>query len=522
MTDAIVIGAGPNGLVAANMLADAGWGVVVLEAQPYPGGAVRSGELTVPGFSHDLFSAFYPLAAVSPAIRGLHLEDHGLVWRKAEVPLAHVFGDGRAAAVSLDVSETAESVDRFADGDGDAWRSLVEEWNVVGDAVVETFLGPFPPVGASLRLAGRLRRPHALLEFARTALMPVRRLTAERFCGEGASMLLAGNALHTDLAPESALSGLFGWLLAMLAQTVGFPVPEGGSGALTDALVRRLEAAGGEVRCGAEVRAVTVENGRATGVRLAGGELVAATGGIAADVIAPKLYRSLVGADHLPGRFVRDLDRFDLDHGTLKVDWALSEPIPWTDPVARRAGTVHLGEGMDHLARFSSDLAAARLPADPFILLGQMSRADPTRSPEGTETAWGYTHVPNPIVSPGAVSWEGETVDRLVARVEEEVERRAPGFRATILGRHVQTPVDLEAANANLMGGALNGGTAQLHQQVVFRPTIGRGGPATPVDGLYLASSSAHPGGGVHGACGANAARAMLRAARRRTALRGR
>lgn len=513
--DAIVVGAGPNGLVAANILADAGWEVLVLEAQPEPGGAVRSAELIAPGFVNDRFSAFYPLAAVSPALTRLHLEDHGLTWCKAETPLAHVFDDGRAAVISLDLDQTAASVDRFAAGDGDAWRQLVEEWQQVADPLVAALLGPYPPVAASLRLAARLRRPHAVLALARMALLPVRRLASERFRGVGGAMLLAGNTLHTDLTPDSALGGFYGWLLAMLAQTVGFPVPRGGSGSLTAALVRRLQAAGGTVRCGAEVTAVVVEGGRATGVRLGTGEQILARRGVAADVVASTLYRSLVGTPHLPERLRHDLDQFQLDHGTFKVDWALREPIPWRDQQARSAGTLHLGEGMDHLTAFAADLAAGRLPARPFVLFGQMGRADASRSPGGTETAWAYTHVPNTAVRSDAPHWDRQATDVMLDRIEQQIETRAPGFRDIVLGRHVSTPADLQASNANLVGGAINGGTGQLHQQLVFRPTLGRGGPGTPVPGLFLASSSAHPGGGVHGACGANAARAMLRDRRR-------
>lgn len=515
MSDAVVIGAGPNGLVAANMLADAGWEVLVLEAQPDPGGAVRSAELTLPGFCHDRFSSFYPLAGVSPALRNLDLGSHGLQWCRAEATVAHVFDDGRAAVLWEDATRTAESVDSFAGGDGRAWLELLHEWEELSDPLLAALLGPYPPVGAALRLGARLRRPHRVAEFVRSSLLPVRRFAAERFSGEGAAMLLAGNTLHTDLSPDAVLGGFYGWLLAMLGQTVGFPVPKGGSGSLTAALVNRLRSRGGSLRCSAEVTSIVVRSGRAVGVRLADGEEIPARLGVAADVIAPRLYGSLLDPAELAPSFRRDLARFDLDHGTVKMDWALSEPIPWLDPGARRAGTVHVGDTMDHLTRFSADLAGGLIPEKPFILLGQMGRADASRSPAGTETGWAYTHVPN-TCRPGAPGWDAATTQAIVDRVESAVERRAPGFRDTILARHVYTPPQLEAADANLMGGAINGGTSQLHQQLIFRPTVGKGGPRTPVEGLYLASSSAHPGGGVHGACGANAARAMLRSAPRR------
>jgi phytoene dehydrogenase-like protein len=284
--------------------------------------------------------------------------------------------------------------------------------------------------------------------------------------------------------------------------------------------VRRLESHGGVVRCSARVDRVVVRGGRAVAVRLADGEELGAPGGVVADVVAPTLYRRLVGEEDLPPRVVRDLAGFELDHGTFKVDWALDGAIPWRDPAARAAGTLHLGDGMDHLTRFAADLAAGTLPEDPFVLFGQMNRVDPTRSPAGTETAWAYTHVPNAVTRPGAVIWDESTVARVVDRIEHMVDQRAPGFRDLIVGRHVMTPHDLECADANLLGGSINGGTSQLHQQLVFRPTFGWPGPGTPVRDLWLASASAHPGGGVHGACGANAARALLRRRRVRRTFR--
>jgi phytoene dehydrogenase-like protein len=508
--DAIVVGAGPNGLVGANLLADRGWSVLVLEAQPEPGGAVRSGEVTVPGFCHDLYSAFYPLGAVSPALAALDLESHGLRWRRAPTPLAHVFDDGRAAVIDAEPAVTAASVDEFARGDGEAWLALVDEWRSLERPLVDALLTPFPPIAAVAKTLVRLRRPRRVLEIVRRALLPVRRFAAEHFEGEGATMLLAGYTLHTDLGPDSALGGLFAWLLAMLAQSVGFPVPEGGSGQLTNVLVRRLEARGGQVVTNARVVRVLIRDGRAHGVEIDGGEIHHCSRALLADVLAPTLYRDLVGADHLSRACLADLDRFDLDHGTVKVDWALRGPVPWIDQRAAQAGTVHLGGGMEHLTMFSAELSSGQLPTTPFVLFGQMSTADPTRSPAGTETAWAYTHVPN-TARPGAAPWTDETTRKVVDAIEDAVERRAPGFRDLVLGRHVMSPLDLERTDANLRGGAINGGTAQLHQQLVFRPTLGRAGPQTPIERLYLASSSAHPGGAVHGACGANAARAALR-----------
>lgn len=519
MVDAVVVGAGPNGLVAANHLADAGWSVTVLEAAPEPGGAVRSGELTLPGYRHDLFSAFYPLAAAAPTLRDLRLEEHGLRWCRAPLVLAHALRDGGSVAISTDVDATAASVDRFARGDGDAWREMYRQWTSLRGHFVEALFRPFPPVRPVVRLLAGLG-PTGALRFARHLLLPARRMSEELFAGEGGGLLLGGNALHTDLSPESAGSGLYGWLLCCLAQEHGFPVPEGGAAGLTDALVRRLASRGGTVRCGCTVAQIVVRRGRAVGVRTANGEIVEAGRAVLADVAAPALYGGLVSAADLPGELLDDVGRFQWDMGTVKVDWALDGPIPWLSDECRQAGTVHVADDFDNFTEYAAHVAMRMLPARPFLVVGQQSISDPTRSPPGTETAWAYTHVPRDVhhdaageldVSRGGEAWAEAFADRMEARIEE----RAPGFRARVRGRHVFSPAGLEAADANLAGGAVNGGTSQLHQQLVLRPVPGFGRAETPIAGLYLASAAAHPGGGVHGGAGANAARAALLPARR-------
>jgi phytoene dehydrogenase-like protein len=517
--DAIVIGSGPNGLVAANTLVDAGWDVLTLEAQPVPGGTVRTGQITIPGFEHDLFSAFYPLGAASPAFARLHLEDHGLHWLRAPIALAHPTPDGNCAVIEPERERTAASLEAYAPGDGTGWHQLMARWDEMGDDIIQTLLSPFPPVRAGARLASRIGIK-GLLELGRTGISPVRLLAEEHFRGEGGPLLLAGNALHADLSPETAGSGLFGWMMCALAQTVGFPVPQGGAGSLTAALVTRLGRAGGQLRCDERVDQVVVRNGRSVGVRTAGGEEVSARYAILADVDAPQLYRDLLSETPLPTTLRADLARFQWDAGTVKVDWALGAPIPWSAPEARLAGTVHLADSMDHLTRWSADLATHTLPARPFMLFGQQSMTDPTRQPPGTETAWAYTHVPRQINhdAGGEISgkWDGDDEEAIAERLENRVEEFAPGFRSSIRGRHVYTPPKFEMNDANLNGGAINGGTSQLHQQLIFRPIPGMGRAGTFVTGLYLASASAHPGGGVHGACGANAARAALAAQRLR------
>ena len=514
MTDAVVIGAGPNGLVGANLLADAGWDVVVLEAEQEPGGAVRSASVTAPGFLSDLFSAFYPLAYASPVISALGLASYGLRWVHAPLVLAHPLSDGRCAVLSRDLAETAAGLDRWAGGDGAAWRRSYAGWSAIEQPLLKAMCTPFPPVRAGMSLACALG-PAGLLQYARLGLLPVRRYAEEEFAGAGGGLLLAGNALHTDLGPESAASGGYGWLLSMLGQSVGFPVPAGGAGRLTAALTDRLLDRGGRLECGARVSRIEVRAGRAVAVRTADGRTVDVRRAVLADVDAPTLYLSLVGTEHLPGSLLQDLRRFQWDNATVKVDWALSSPVPWTAEPARRAGTVHLGGDLDEMSEFAHSLALGRIPARPFVLFGQMSTADPSRSPLGTESAWGYTHVPQRVRADAGGDltgrWDQAETDRFVERLEDRVEEFAPGFRNRIVGRNVQSPLDLEGADGNLRAGALNGGTAALHQQLVLRPTPGLGRPETPVAGLYLASASAHPGGGVHGAPGANAARAALR-----------
>ncbi|WP_122263746.1 phytoene desaturase family protein [Ornithinimicrobium cerasi] len=505
VVDAVVVGAGPNGLVAANALVDAGWDVVLVEANDQVGGAVRSAQVTAPGFVNDLFSAFYPLAAASPIMRDLHLEQHGLVWRKAPRVLAHALDDGYAALLHDRAEDTAAEFDNDAAGDGEAWLELVSGWDRVRDPLLDALFTPFPPVVSAARMLRRLGAGDTL-DFARLAVLPVRRLGQEHFAGQGPGLLLTGNAMHSDVPPDSAGSGMLGWLLTMLGQDVGFPVPQGGAGELANALRRRAESKGALIRTGTVVSAVIVDNGRASGVRCADGTVIRSRRGVLADVPAPSLYRDLLAGHILPSRLHRDLDRFQWDNPTIKVNWALDRPVPWRHEGTRGAGTVHLGVDSDGFVDFAADLSVGRTPQRPFVLFGQMTTSDPTRSPAGTESAWAYTHVPH------GIDWTGARLAEHVSRIEGSVERVAPGFQDTRLSRHVQSPADLERADANLVSGAVNAGTSSLHQQLIFRPTPGLGRPETPVPGLYLASASAHPGGGVHGAPGWNAARAALRA----------
>jgi phytoene dehydrogenase-like protein len=513
--DAVVIGSGPNGLVAANTLADRGWDVVVCEEQPTPGGAVRSGEPAEPGFVHDLYSAFYPLTPSSSYIAPLELESYGLRWRRAEGVVAHPHPDGRCAFLSVDLDQTCAALDEFAPGDGDAWRQLFALWRRAGPALLAAMLTPLPPIRPAVSLL-RALGPRGLAEFARFGLLPARRMTEERFDGDGGAWLIAGNALHADLTPDSSGGGLIGWLLCGLGQQHGYPVAEGGAGQITEALVRRLRERGGELHTETPIERIEVRGGRATAVLAADGRRFAARRAILADCGAPALLSKMLPEEAVPDRVRESLRDFQYDNSTFKLNWSLEAPIPWRAGYARRASTVHVAEGMAGLSRASLQLAEGEIPDRPFLVLGQYSMVDPTRSPAGTETAWAYTHVPQRPArdAAGALSGDWSREDEAAAfadRIEEEVERLAPGFRKLVRHRHLQTPLDLERNNRNLVGGAINGGTAQLHQEAIFRPYPGLGRPRTPVPNLYLASASAHPGGGLHGGAGGNAATSALR-----------
>jgi phytoene dehydrogenase-like protein len=501
--DAVVIGAGHNGLVSAALLADAGWDVLVLEAQDQPGGAVKSAELT-PGYVSDLYSAFYPLSVASPALREMHLEDHGLQWTHAPSVVGHPRSadDEDAPVIYPDVERTAAELDRHHRGDGERWREVFSQWLQIKDYLLGSLFSPFPPVRGAVSLLRTLGTGDAL-RLAQLMVSPAGEMARRLFDGDAARLLLLGNAMHADVPIDAPGSGIMGYLLIMMAQDGGFPVPVGGAGQLTAALVDRATSAGARVECGRPVESIEVSNGRAVAVHTADGTTVRIRRAIVADTSAPQLYQRLLPPDALPASLLRGLEHFVWDTPVLKINYALNAPIPWRSRSLAGAGTVHLGADHDGLIRWMADLNTRTVPRRPFLLFGQMTTADACRSPDGTESAWAYTHLPRGVI-------DDASAGDLSASVDAVLEAHAPGFTELVVGKHIQRPSDLEASDANLHAGAVNGGTSQLNQQLIFRPVPGLGRAETPVQNVYLGSAGAHPGGGVHGACGRNAARAAL------------
>lgn len=498
MSGALVVGSGPNGLAAAITLARAGVEVTVLEASDRAGGAVATEELTLPGFHHDVFSAVYPATVASPVFAAWPLERHGLRWTHPRYCYAHPVGDGRAVALARDVEETAASLDALHPGDGDAWRAFVRPYLDHFGAWRDVMLAPFPPVRGALRTLAA-HRLKGTLDWGKLVLMPAEALADRLFAHEGAKAWLYGSAMHGDVPPQGPGSAVAAAHLNVMGHHAGWPSPEGGAGRLAGAMLAYLESLGGRVRTGAPVTRVQVEHGRAAGVEIAGEERLAAP--IVIGDLTPDGLLRLAG-HALDARYAGHLRAYRPGPATLKVDWALDGPIPWTAPEARAAGTVHVGGVASEVLEALSPTGSG-LHERPFMLLGQQSVADPTRAPAGKHTAWAYTH------GPREADWAGEQ-DRHVERMEAQVERFAPGFRDLILGRHVLGPADLERHDANLVGGDVGAGSYEL-DQVVFRPVPSLSPYRTPIRGLYLGSAATYPGGAVHGVPGRAAARIALR-----------
>ncbi len=465
--DAVVVGAGPNGLVGAITLARRGWKVLLLEAADTIGGGTRSAPLTSTGFVHDVCSTVHALGVASPAFADLPLADHGVEWCHAEIPVAHPLDDGRAALLHPSVTNTAAG---FPAGDARRYSQLMGPLVARAPDLVATLLSPLTPP----------RHPLAAVGFGRHAIRSAHGLARGRFDGDAARALVAGISAHAMQPLTHVGTAGYGLFLALLAHAGGWPVARGGSQVLADALGAILVGLGGEVVTGHEVcDLAALPPARA----------------ILLDLTPAQVLR--IGGDRLHGRYRHALERFRYGPGVHKLDWALDAPIPWTNADVGRSGTVHLGGTLDEIARAEATVAAGAHPDAPAVILVQPTVMDPSRAPDGGHVAWAYCHVPN-----------GSDVDQTDA-IERQIERFAPGFRDVVTARHVMGPAAMERHDANYVGGDINGGAADL-RQLLTRPTVSPRPWATSIPGVYLCSSSTPPGGGVHGMGGLHAARLAL------------
>jgi phytoene dehydrogenase-like protein len=465
--DAIVVGAGPNGLAAAIAIAREGRSVLVLEAEPTPGGGARSAELTLPGFVHDVCSAIHPLAVASPFMRDLPLAEHGLELIHPLAPLAHPLPDGRAAVLERSTADTGTSLG----GDARAWTRLMGPLARDADGLLADMLGPLRPP----------RHPVVTTRFGLRAIRSAKGLAEGLFDEDPARALFGGLAAHSMLPLGKSPSAAFGLMLGATAHAVGWPMACGGTQKIADAMVSHLRTLGGEVETGRRVGSLD-ELPQAKALMLD---------------VTPRQLLALAGS-RLPGWYRRLLERYRYGPGVFKLDWALDGPIPWRAEGCHRAGTVHVGGTLPELVASEDAVARGRNPERPYVLLAQQTPFDPSRAPAGKHTAWAYCHVPS-----------GSPFD-MTERIEAQVERFAPGFRELVIGRSAMGPADVERHNANYIGGDINGGVQDLFQ--LFTRPVPRLTPyIVPADGLYICSSSTPPGGGVHGMCGYHAARAALR-----------
>ncbi len=466
--DAVIVGSGPNGLAAAIALARAGCSVLVREANATIGGGARSAELTLPNFVHDVCSAVHPLAAGSPYFKTLPLERFGLEWIQPDIPLAHPLDDGTAACLYRDLNFTAEQLC----GDSRAYRCLMKPLARNWDKLADEFLRP---------MLHWPQHPIALARFGLPALCPAIWLAKRLFKREATRALFAGIAAHSFLPLEAPASSAFALVLGLAGHAVGWPIPRGGSQQISNALANCLRELGGKIEVNCRVQNLNeLPKARVTLL----------------DVSVWEFLR--IAGDRLPLAYRRRLESFRHAPGIFKIDYALSDPIPWKTEACRRAGTIHLAGTIEEIAAAERDVSQGRIPERPFVLLAQQSLFDNTRAPGGQHTLWAYCHAPFNC-----------RVD-MSDHIESQIERFAPGFRDCVLARHSMGAGDLEKANSNLVGGDINGGAANF-LQLIARPVFGSTPYRTPLPGVYLCSASTPPGGGVHGMCGYHAAHAALR-----------
>lgn len=465
--DAVIVGAGPNGLSAAIELSKAGLSVCVVEAKETIGGGTRSAELTLPGFLHDTCSAIHPTAVISPFFRAITLEQWGVEWVYPPAALAHVFDDGTAALMFRSLNETGKTLGEDGEAYFDLMKPLVDRAERL--------------IGESLRPIRFPRHPLLMARFALLALRSSVGLACGRFRGERAKALFAGCAAHSILPLSKAGTASFGLILALTGHAIGWPCARGGSRKIAEALAACLMSFGGEVRTNAPIRTMNdLPPSRCVLFDL-----------------TPRRVVEIAG-DRLPQGYVRKLSRFRHGPGVFKVDWALDGPIPWKAKECLQAATVHVGGTLDEIAAGEDEVWRGKHPERPFVLVAQQSLFDPTRAPEGKQTGWAYCHVPN-----------GSDQD-MSERIETQVERFAPGFRDRIMARHTFTAADVERHNWNMVGGDITGGANDL-RQLIARPVARFDPYSTPNEKIFICSSSTPPGGGVHGMCGYWAARSALR-----------
>lgn len=465
--DAVIVGAGPNGLSAAIVLARAGLSVLVLEAQSSIGGGARTEELTLPGFRHDVCSAIHPMGVVSPFMQTLPLAEHGLEWAFSPIAIAHPLDDGTAATLEQSLDATAAGLG----ADGESWRSLMAPFVRNSGALFDEILRP-------LRLLPR--HPFLMARFGLQALRPALSV-AKRFHTAAARALFGGCAAHSFLPLEAGGSASFGLALILAGHATGWPAARGGSFAIIRALAAHLQSLGGEIVTSRPVQSMND---------------VPASRAVIFDVTPRQLAE--IASDDLPAGYVKRLRRYKYGPGVFKVDYALSGPIPWKAGSCLRAATVHVAGTLEEVAAHERAIWNGGDIDKPFVLVAQQSLFDPTRAPAGQHTGWAYCHVPH-----------GSTAD-MSKRIERQIERFAPGFRDTILARHTMNTAQFESHDANFIGGDIGGGANNL-EQFLTRPFPQVDPYATPNERLYIGSSSTPPGGGVHGMCGYWAAKSALR-----------